>query len=140
MEIKVLGMKCRVELLVLAMLVGAIAGCHLLCSCSSVKVKEGMEGMGASLDYKLGDGVHGSWDGKKMEKATHHLETTQGPSVPLSEGQLYFFGNNAFKPECCDPASSLAYSSGLGCACVTKEQVDYINKRGGNRSDCGGGF
>ena len=43
------------------------------------------------------------------------------------------FAKNEFKPECCVPPFS-GVSSADGCACVTKEQVDYINMRGGNRS------
>ena len=60
--------------------------------------------------------------------------------INTNNSQLFFLANNAFKPECCTPASPLAYSASTGCACVTKEQIDYINKRGGNRNPCGGGF
>ena len=48
---------------------------------------------------------------------------------------MFLFAKNEFKPECCVPSFSSA-SNADGCACVTKEQVDYINMRGGNRS-CG---
>ena len=54
--------------------------------------------------------------------------------VPLPEGELFFFKQNQFQPECC-PSD---YSSSTGCACMSTEQLDYINMRGGNRS--GGTF
>ena len=57
-------------------------------------------------------------------------EQNRGTAVPLPEGQLFMFADNEFKPECC-PST---YSSSNGCACMTEEQVKYLNERGGNRS------
>jgi len=111
-----------------------------LCGASRVGAKEGMEILGANVDYVMGKGVPGNKWTKNPPAMQTSYETNQGPKVPLAEGQLFFLANNAFKPECCTPASPLAYSSSTGCACVTKEQIDYINKRGGNRNSCGGGF
>jgi len=54
----------------------------------------------------------------------------QGTPVPLSDSQMFFFQDNQFKPECC-PSS---YSSGSGCACISSEQIKYLNERGGNRT------
>ena len=48
----------------------------------------------------------------------------------LKPGDIMTFANTEFKPECC-PST---YTSSTGCACITQEQVDYINQRGGNRT------
>ena len=53
-----------------------------------------------------------------------------GTPVPLPEGELFFFADNKFKPECC-PST---YSGSTGCACLSQDQVTYINERGGNRT------
>jgi len=53
-----------------------------------------------------------------------------GTPVPLPEGELFFFADNKFKPECC-PST---YSDSMGCACLSQDQVTYINQRGGNRT------
>jgi len=53
-----------------------------------------------------------------------------GTPVPLPEGELFFFADNKFKPECC-PST---YSDSMGCACLSQDQVNYINQRGGNRT------
>ena len=53
-----------------------------------------------------------------------------GTPVPLPEGELFFFADNKFTPECC-PST---YSDSMGCACLSQAQVDYLNQRGGNRT------
>ena len=97
-----------------------------------------MQTIGASLDYKMGSDVTSSWTNKAIQYAdkmgyadskTKHSQY-QGTPVPLPEGQMYMFADNQFKPECC-PST---YSSSTGCACMTHEQVSYINERGGNRT------
>ena len=138
MEINVFGIKARLEIIVVCLLLGAFIGCHVLCSCAkfdNVKVavkKEGMVNMGAPTNYKMGTGVQGSWDtrspkaGGDISWRRHHHETYKGTPVPLPEGQLFMFADNEFKPGCCN--SSISGST--GCACITKKQIDYINQRG----------
>jgi hypothetical protein len=140
MKINILGMKTSLECIVISMIIGAILCCSLLCGASRVSAREGMQILGSNVDYVMGKGVPGNQWTKNPPAMQAKYETNQGPEVPLPEGQMFFLANNAFKPECCSPASPLAYSSSTGCACVTKEQIDYINKRGGNRNHCGGGF
>ena len=145
MQIEILGMKMRVEVIVLGMVVGAVLGCHLLCSCSKITAKEGMVVLGAAIDYNMGNGVAGSWSTK---------EQTKGPSVDwrsqnhdangskmVGPGQsMSFFADTQFKPECCGATYSSAgglTSQGVtsgGCACLNSEQMKYINTRGGNRT------
>ena len=55
------------------------------------------------------------------------LDRKQQP-IPLPEGELTFFANTEFKPECC-PSS---YSNSMGCACMTSKDYNYLIMRGGN--------
>ena len=47
-----------------------------------------------------------------------------------AEKGLFMFANNKASLECC-PST---YSTSTGCVCTTKEQRDFINKRGNNRT------
>lgn len=48
--------------------------------------------------------------------------------IPLPEGELDMFATTPFKPECCPNA----FSSSMGCACLTTDQYNYLRDRGGN--------
>ena len=120
-----------------------IGGC---CGCSS----EGMEVMGADVGYKMGDGVSVSWENKqqntgpslayRQQNHDAYSSTFVGPDKSLS-----FFADTDFAPECC--GSNYSANGGLthkgatagGCACMNKEQINYINSRAGNRT-MGGSF
>ena len=91
--------------------------------------------------YKGGDNnsdVASSWINKAdaYSKNLGYQQTAQkanmytGTQVPLPDGQLFFFQNNQFKPECCPSP----YSASTGCACMSSEQIAYLNSRGGNRT------
>ena len=91
--------------------------------------------------YKGGDNnsdVANSWINKAdaYSKNLGYQQTAQkanmytGTQVPLPDGELFFFQNNQFKPECCPSP----YSASTGCACMSSEQIAYLNSRGGNRS------
>ena len=58
----------------------------------------------------------------------YHLQPEMTDAKPQ---QMGFFNGCKFSPECCDKAP---YSNGNGCACLSDEQSNYLNKRGGNRS------
>ena len=68
--------------------------------------------------------------GMGNEDRLNSYKDNVGTPVPLPEGELFFFANNKFTPECC-PST---YSDSMGCACLSQAQVDYINQRGGNRT------
>jgi hypothetical protein len=136
MEMKLLGIKFRPMVVALCLIVGIMIGSFVLCSCAKVslkEVKESFQTMGAPTRYNMSVGVPGSYGARKLQSIAPHLDVNQGPKLPLPPGELFFFADNNFKPECCVPPFS-SVSSADGCACVTKEQVDYINARGGNRS------
>ena len=48
--------------------------------------------------------------------------------IPLPEGELDMFATTKFHPKCCPNA----FSSSMGCACMTTGQLDYLHARGGN--------
>lgn len=82
--------------------------------------------------------VTGSWISKAgkyssdlgYQSTSGKANTYVGTAVPLPDGELFFFQNNQFKPECCPTP----YSSSTGCACMSTEQIKYLNTRGGNRT------
>jgi hypothetical protein len=91
--------------------------------------------------YKSGDtnsDVASSWINKAGAYSTNlgyqntadKSNTYAGTRMPLPDGELFFFQNNQFKPECCPSP----YSSTTGCACMSREQINYLNTRGGNRT------
>jgi len=136
MEMKLMGIKFRPLVVALCLMVGIMIGCFVICSCAKVSikdVKEGFDSMGAPTKYNMSRGVPGSYGDRKLQSMSPHIDSNRGPKLPLPPGELFFFADNEFKPECCVPPFS-SVSSADGCACVTKEQVDYINARGGNRS------
>ncbi len=195
-------MTVRLEIVVIALLIGMIMGGHLLCSCAKVPISEAFsemmegaenqpadttagpvqllgtdtasnqdpssdvgvddvgapvpappnnagisdakkkkEGFGDFSEYKKGENntdVTGSWMSKANKyssdlgyQATNCKSNAYvGTAVPLPDGELFFFQNNQFKPECCPGP----YSSSTGCACMSTEQIRYLNTRGGNRT------
>jgi hypothetical protein len=130
MEIKVFGFKARVEVIVVSMIIGCLLCCHLICGCAT---REGMAVAGSVIGYKMNQGVHND----KYEQRVGLLEVNGGgsklsPKVPLPEGQLFMWANNDFSGDCCENSN---VSGGGGCACITKEQGDYLNSRGGNRAN-----
>ena len=136
MELSFFGMKCRLEIIVLCVVVAIIIGCHLLGSCSKIGIKEGMQLAGSAVNVVVGDENYNSWITKANDYAASMGYTTtqskyasrKGTPVPLPEGQLDMFAENNFSPECC-PST---YSNSVGCNCITLEQVDYLGERGGN--------
>ena len=138
MELKVFGISFRLEIIVISVIIGVILGGHLLCSCSRIGLQEGMEVIGTSIDYIVGSDVTNSWTNKAntyaasmgYDNTRDKYSQNKGTGVPLPEGKLVMFADNEFKPECC-PST---YSSSSGCACITQEQVNYLNQRGGNRT------
>jgi hypothetical protein len=68
--------------------------------------------------------------GMGNENRLDSYQYNTGPPIPLPEGELFFFKDTKFTPECC-PGT---YSSSLGCACLSKPQFNYLVTRGGNNT------
>ena len=124
-------------------LLGFIIGSSLFCSCSIVsKVTKNKEGFDtqktvSDIGYDLGGEDPNSWvnsaaTGKFGENSNRaRFNSNSGIDVPLPPGELFYFNSNEFKPSCCE---GNIYTSDNGCPCMSKEQVKYLNQRGGNRT------
>ncbi len=94
---------------------------------------------GESSLYSLGDDTQvdtSSWSAQDMTVKSGQrvsagvkafLARPQQP-LPLPEGEMFFFANTPFKPECC-PSS---FSTSTGCWCGTSQDYNYLVTRGGN--------
>lgn len=136
MEFKLFGFELRLEVIIICVLVGMVLGGHLLCSCTRIGLQEGMQVMGAAVDYQMGSDVYNSWINKTDQYSTEMgyqpltAKRDSNFADPVPEGSMLLFKNNDFKPDCC-PTN---YSNSMGCACITPEQDSFINERGGNRT------
>ncbi len=142
----------------LFLVIGAILGAHLFCSCTSFTVdgmpsnigsvfKEafsqrnalGSDNYGAPINHNMDTGVPGNnWETAARNYAnqvgnqdnTDAGQYYKGGPIPLPPGELLIFAENEVKPECCPSY----YTSSTGCVCASKKQIDYLNQRGGNRT------
>ena len=163
MEIKVFGYEVRVEIVIACIIIGMVAGLFLFCDCFQYSILEGMtqqnrkagvkapgirapeiragkEGFTnlSNNDLHINDSYTMGWvktakqyaSGMGYKNKLNSYKDNVGTPVPLPEGELFFFADNKFNPECC-PST---YSDSMGCACLSQDQVTYINQRGGNRT------
>jgi hypothetical protein len=155
MELKLFGYEARVEVVVACIIIGMLAGLFMFCDCFQYSVLEGMTPNDMNKKKANGKKVEGfvnlsnnelniddsytmGWvktakryaSGMGNKNRLNTYKDNVGTPVPLPEGELFFFADNKFKPECC-PST---YSDSTGCACLSQEQVNYINQRGGNRT------
>ena len=159
MELKLFGYEARLEVVVACIMIGMLAGLFMFCDCFQYSVLEGMtpndvnnkkangkkagdkkEGFVnlSNNDLHIDDSYTMGWvqtakryaSGMGNKNRLNTYKDNVGTPVPLPEGELFFFTDNKFKPECC-PST---YSGSTGCACLSQDQVNYINQRGGNRT------
>jgi len=155
MELKLFGYEARVEVVVACIIIGMLAGLFMFCDCFQYSVLEGMtpndmnkkkangkkiEGFVnlSNNELNIDDSYTMGWvktakryaSGMGNKNRLNTYKDNVGTPVPLPEGELFFFADNKFKPECC-PST---YSDSMGCACLSQDQVNYINQRGGNRT------
>ena len=136
-----MGFKFNLVNIAIALLIGSLIGSTLLCSCSKVNVKEGLAIMGAEIGWNMSQGVPGDTWANARDNDLQSGNTTNmyaalknnvGGEVPLPEDQMNFFYANKFDPACCFKPQQ--YSTGAGCACISVEQMKYLNERGGNNT------
>lgn len=143
-SLTLMGQKIDMRMILILVILGAVIGATLLCSCSRVSMSEGFQMIGAEMGYKMGEGVHGAWDVRELPKGSAYDWSDKDHDAYQSqfispEENMDFFAETEFKPECC--GSSYSSSGGLtkmgvtagGCACMNKKQMEYLNSRGGNR-------
>jgi hypothetical protein len=104
-------------------------------------VNEGMTAIGSDINEVQNGDVAGMWVTKANTYASefgygiiNNTGSAYTADEPLKNGEMVIFAKNKFKPECC-PAP---YSSSTGCVCMTPEQINYLNTRGGNRTSDSG--
>ena len=107
----------------------------------AVNTTEGMATMGSDINEVQNGDVSGMWVTKATSYASdfgyggmNNTGTSYTADEPLKNGQMVMFAKNKSKPECC-PAP---YSTSTGCICMTSEQINYLNTRGGNRTSDSG--
>jgi len=129
MEFKLLGMTFRLEIVLLAILLIYIINAHTICSCSKVSLSEGFQmikDMGTALNYDMSEGVPLN----KTPGPLYMNQNFKSTNIPLPDGKMDFFENTQFKPECCPNV----FSTGAGCACLSKDQINHLFQRGGNNT------
>ena len=146
MEIKIFGYEVRVEVVIACVIIGMVMGLTMFCDCFQYSLIEGMTKKNKTEGFKnlnnndlhIDDSYTMGWvqtakryaSGMGNKNRLNTYKDNVGTPVPLPEGELFFFADNKFKPECC-PST---YSNSMGCACLSQAQVDYVNQRGGNRT------
>jgi len=140
LNMKVFGVKITLVHVLILVVLGLMAS-HLVAGCCRMGLMEGMEVIGAELqalpEYAKKDG-EASKDPLAYREQDH--DSYQSKFV-APEDNLNYFAQTEFKPECCGSNYSAnggllkegGFSSG-GCACMNREQIQYINQRGGNRT------
>lgn len=159
MEISIGSYKFRLEILILIVVVFWILFGHLLGGCCRVGLFEAMSTLkkeGFNYKYEGFTGANKTDIGPEFSESkspgyimdpnkwamptlTYSPGTTPDAGVqeildrpkqpiPLPSGELDMFSTTPFKPECCPNT----FSNSMGCACMTMDQLNYLNSRGGN--------
>ena len=66
--------------------------------------------------------------GQPLSEGVKKFLARKQQQLPLPEGEMDFFADSEFKPECC-PSS---FSSSTGCWCGNSQSYNYLITRGGN--------
>ena len=142
-EISIFGSKCRIEIVIICLLVGFIAGGYMLCGCiRPMNSKE--EGMTnnpstTSNDYNTNGGSQYSWLEQQQEEDNTTLggnDNTYALNNTTTDGKISMFGDTKTSPTCNSSVSGYG-----GMYCLTPEQKNLICSRGGNRSaSCGSDY
>jgi len=129
MEFEVFGISVRLEVVLLCVALGMVIGTELLCNC--VK-KDGFNVASSFLKHTMNNGLPTLKETFDSMKPIHDSsETYESVQVNPPDGRLFFYANNEFSPDCCKHSS---VSGSGGCACETKEQIDFLRTRGGNKT------
>lgn len=66
--------------------------------------------------------------GKPLSPEVKQFLHRKQQQLPLPEGEMDFFANVEFKPECCPSA----FSNSSGCSCLTSKDYNFLKNRGMN--------
>lgn len=122
--------------IVISLIVGGLIACHTLCGCTSINKKEGFT-LGAPIGWNMGSGVPGDvWaqPHQTQDQVNQNMYAPLASHVggPVPPKNLFMWADNLFLPQCCFTPQQ--YSSSTGCACISKEQMQFISSRGGNNT------
>ena len=131
--------KMRPEIVLLSIFFAAILFSSAWCGCSG-GVKEGfinaLAVQGAAIDYCMSAGVprtKGQYrpppgvHGEDINPFSRYAGNKGGPVPP---DNMFMLSDNKFDPSCC----SSPYSNSMGCVCLSPDQAEFLNERGGNRT------
>ena len=124
--------KINIITVIVSIIIGIVISSFTICSCVSLK-KEGF----ADINYNMSKDVpNDTWTNKPQngistEKPMYaSLEDNVGGTIPPTH--LDFFFDTKFHPKCCYMPNQ--YSSSIGCACISPDQMKYLSSRGGNHT------
>jgi hypothetical protein len=149
-----LNLNLNNHVLCVIFVLAVITGLHLMggCICSTpVKVYgkfrdfiyrelfgiEGFDDLHSQVFAALNGGAHENASSSRwMKDAEREKRDNEDNEIESRFGKVFtdeqpnnFFAMTKYGADCCPSA----YASSGGCACLSKEQIDFIKKRGGNR-------
>lgn len=146
-EISIFGSKCRIEIIIICLLAGFIAGGYMLCGCIR-PIHRNYEGMTnnpstTSNDYNANGGSQYSWLNQELEEENNALGGNDNTYMLINnddgeddDDTISMFADTKTSPTCNSSVSGYG-----GMYCVTPEQKKLICTRGGNRSaSCGSDY
>ena len=122
---------------------GSMPDDHLMATAVAANKKEGFTGANinygesSAFDLSSDPTVNtSSWSaqnmtvvpGEPLSEGVKKFLAREPQPIPLPEGEMLMFANTPFKPECCPNT----YSNSSGCACMTGNQFNFLQLRGGN--------
>ena len=107
-----------------------LAAFLLVVLCLQASYAEGFTPYGSRIDALDSSAWVTDAKAYNNSRSTGKRSDYKGTPVPLPGEEMFYFKENQFKPECC-PAT---YSTSTGCACMSVDQKNYLNERGGNRT------
>lgn len=135
MEYSVFGIRFRIEVVIICLILGAVLGCHLLCSCCRISLDEwkhiGKESF-TDMVMKLENGP--SCNSNKMKKPMKDkLHPVGNDDASMLASSQLLTTKTMFTPESCANCPLGAdYSSSTGCAKLSSAEKKLMMTRGGN--------
>jgi len=130
MQMKIFGYKCRLEVMIICVILGIFIGVNTMCGCTCHKEGFVSPSRPAQVrDNGMSIGVPGENTGDEAWRK--HMPNNAEMQMNNKIQDMSFFSKTDFKPECCSYSS---YSGGGGCACISSEQTKLIDNRGNNCS------
>tara|TARA_B100001758_G_C18416918_1_gene620890 strand:+ start:14620 stop:15039 length:420 start_codon:yes stop_codon:yes gene_type:complete len=129
--ISIFGSKCRIEIIIICLLVGFIAGGYMLCGCirPNNRLFEGYTNnpVSAPMSHNPDGGNQYSWVSQQEEEDKTTLGGNDNTYMNNETDSMLVFKDTKTSSTCASQISGYG-----GMYCVTPEQKTIINTRGGN--------